>query len=346
MAYERVQEAWRVSERAEDSLWNLTQPYSQASIDQAEATLVLAKDRLTKAKEDWEKWENNSNEVLVANFKAKLAEAQLSKDQAESRLYALTGSPAAYTITNYEADLEVAKTNYANAQKDYEELLLGPGAVEIEAAEARIIAAQISLDSMYIKAPFSGMITDVDILVGDEVNVGAVAFRIDDFSQYVVDVNISEVDINKISVGQNVVITFDAIFAAEYQGVVYEVGQVGFNLQGVVYFEIAIVISNPDELVKPGMTSGVYITVEELNDVLVVPNRAVRIDDGDRIVYVLDGEEIVIKKVILGASADAYSEVISGELVVGDLFILNPPTNFLFGPSGGPGFMGMGGQYV
>jgi HlyD family secretion protein len=305
--------------------------------------LVLAKDRLTKAKEDWERWENNSNEVLVANFKAKLAEAQLSKDNAESRLYALTGSPAAYTIANYEADLEVAKTNYANVQKDYDELLLGPGAVEIEAAEARIIAAQITLDSMYIKAPFSGTITDVDILVGDEVNMGAVAFRMDDFSQYVVDVNISEVDINKITEGQDVVITFDAIFAAEYQGSVSEVGQVGFNLQGVVYFEIAIVISNPDELVKPGMTSGVYITVEELNDVMVVPNRAVRIDDGDRIVYVLEDGEIVMKKIILGASADAYSEVVSGELVVGDLVILNPPTNSLFGLGGGGGFRGMGG---
>ena len=343
MANERLQEAWKVFEYAEDNLWNLNQPYSQAKIDQAQANLVLAKDAVGKARDQYEKFENSGNDILIASLKVALANAEISQASVENTLYIYSHGPTEYTIANYEADLEVARTNYEAAQNAYDEILLGPSQDEIDAAEARITAAEMTLDQMFISAPFAGTITDIDILPGDNVNMGSAAFRIDDFSQYIVDVNISEVDINRITAGQEVSLTFDAILNNDYQGAVYKVGQVGMNVQGVIYFEVSIVVANPDEFVKPGMTSGVYITVEKLNDVLVVPNRAVRIDDGDRIVYVLEDEDIVMKKVILGASADAYSEVVSGELVVGDLVILNPPTS-IFDLSDGPmgGFGGAG----
>lgn len=343
IAYERVQEAWKTLEYAEDNLWNLLQPSKQANIDRAEANLVLANERVEKAQQDYDRWENSGNEVLVASMKAALAEAQLAQDSAENTLYVYTHGPSEYTIANYEADLEVARTNYESVQENYDEILLGANNKEIEAAEARVTAAEITLDQMYIRAPFDGTITDIDILVGDDVNVGTMAFRIDDFSHYLVDVNISEIDINRIHAGQDVSLTFDAINDALYEGSVLEVGQVGFEAQGVVFFEITIELLNPNELIKPGMTSGAYITVDKLDDVLIVSNRAVRVENGDRIVYILEGDEILMKVVVLGASADTYSEVVSGELEVGDLVILNPPTSiFNFSEGGMSGFRGMG----
>ncbi len=340
IAYERVQEAWKTLEYAEDNLWNLLQPYKQASIDQAEANLVLANERVEKAQADYDRWENSGNEVLIATMKAALAEAQLAQDSAENTLYVYTHGPSEYTIANYEADLEVARTNYEAAQENYDEILLGADNKQVEAAEARVTAAEITLEQMYIRAPFDGTITDIDILVGDEVNVGTMAFRLDDFSHYLVDVNISEIDINRIQPGQDVSLTFDAINDGIYEGLVLEVGQVGFQVQGVVYFEITIELLNPNDLVKPGMTSGAFITVEKLDDILIVSNRAVRSEDGDRVVYILEGDEILMKVVVLGASADTYSEVISGELEVGDLVILNPPTSLF--DNGMSGFRGMG----
>ena len=79
------------------------------------------------------------------------------------------------------------------------------------------------------------------------------------------------------------------------------------------------VIIDPDENVKPGMTAAVNIVVNQLDDVLLIPNRAVRIKDGERVVYVLiDGKPTAVE-ITLGASSDTMSEVIDGDLKVGDL---------------------------
>jgi HlyD family secretion protein len=84
------------------------------------------------------------------------------------------------------------------------------------------------------------------------------------------------------------------------------------------------------------MTAGVNIVVEELQDVLLVPNRAVRLVDGERVVYVLENGQAVKKDIRLGSSSDAQSIVAGGDVAQGDLIILNPPVEF--GPGGPGGF--------
>ena len=73
------------------------------------------------------------------------------------------------------------------------------------------------------------------------------------------------------------------------------------------------------------MTAAVTITVKEVNDALLVPNRAVRAVNGQRVIYVLKDDQAVAVNVRLGAIADANSEVVGGDLKAGDLIILNPP---------------------
>jgi HlyD family secretion protein len=94
-------------------------------------------------------------------------------------------------------------------------------------------------------------------------------------------------------------------------------------------------LTNPDEFVRPGMTAAVNILVREVKDVLLVPNRAVRVVDGQRVVYVLKNGLPEMVKIRLGATSDTFSEVINGDLKVGDLIVLNPPTTFSR-PMGGP----------
>jgi HlyD family secretion protein len=87
------------------------------------------------------------------------------------------------------------------------------------------------------------------------------------------------------------------------------------------------------------MTAAVTVTVSELSDVLLVPNRAVRSLDEDRVVYVLRSGASVPVQVRLGRSSDTFSQVLEGDLKEGDLIVLNPQTDFQFGPGGqgGPG---------
>jgi HlyD family secretion protein len=114
----------------------------------------------------------------------------------------------------------------------------------------------------------------------------------------------------------------------------------------VVNFTVTVQLDNTDSAVKPGMTAAVTITVKQLDGVLLVPNRAVRLVNNQRVVYVLRNGQSQEIPITLGASAETMSEVLSGDLKEGDLVILNPPSN-LFNqrngpPSGGNGPFGGG----
>ena len=91
----------------------------------------------------------------------------------------------------------------------------------------------------------------------------------------------------------------------------------------------------PTLAVKPGMTAAVNIVVQELQDVLLVPNRAVRLVEGERVVYLLVDGQAVKKEIRLGSSSDTVSIVAGGDFKEGDMVILNPPVEFGPGRPGG-----------
>jgi HlyD family secretion protein len=150
-----------------------------------------------------------------------------------------------------------------------------------------------------------------------------------------VDVSVSEVDISRIKPGQEATITLDAVSGVTYPGKVTEVAKVAEVVQGVANFKVTAQLTQPDENVLPGMTAAVNIIVDNLENVLLLPNRAVRLEDGKRIVYVLRNGKPEKVNVTIGVSSDTYSEIIDSGLKLGDLIIVNPPQNF-FSPQGGP----------
>lgn len=230
-------------------------------------------------------------------------------------------------IVEAENDLALKKAQLEEAQRTYDRLT-GGNAAEIAAAQARVDAAQATRNLARVIAPFAGTVTEAHILPGDQVSAGQTAFRVDNLSSLLVDVKVSEVDINNVSVGQPVTLTFDAILGKDYHGEVAEVTQAGTVEEGVVNFTVTVELTDADSAVKPGMTAAVNIVVEELQDVLLVPNRAVRLVDGERVVYILVDGQPVKKEIRLGSSSDTMSVVASGDLKAGDVIILNPPADF------------------
>ncbi|HQV64228.1 MAG TPA: efflux RND transporter periplasmic adaptor subunit [Anaerolineales bacterium] len=230
------------------------------------------------------------------------------------------------TIADADEDLALKEAQLNDARRRYERLKDGADPAEVSAAEARIAAAQSTLNLAFIAAPFDGTITQAEPAVGDQASTGAVAFRVDDLSHLLVDVQVSEVDINTLSIGQTAALTFDAILGKEYHGEIAEVGQAGDNVQGVVNFTVTIELTDADELVKPGMTAAVNIVVQEVKDVVLVPNRAVRLVDAERVVFVLVNGIPQQVKVELGSSSDTMSVLVGGDLKEGDEIILNPPS--------------------
>lgn len=237
-------------------------------------------------------------------------------------------------IIEAENDLALKKAKLDEAQRTYDRLTSGNTA-EIEAAESRVEAAKATINLARVISPFAGTVTESHTLPGDQVSAGATAFRIDNLSSLLVDVKVSEVDINSVSIGQPVTLTFDAILGKDYHGEIVEVTQAGTVESGVVNFTVTVELTDADSAVKPGMTAAVNIVVEELQDVLLVPNRAVRLVDGERVVYILVDGQPVKKDIRLGSSSDTMSIVAGGDVKEGDTIILNPPVEFGPGRPGG-----------
>lgn len=229
------------------------------------------------------------------------------------------------TIEQSLAALNLARAQQADAAREMERLKNGPTADDIAAAQARVAAAQAAINLAKVIAPFNGTITRALPQTGDIVSASQAAFRVDDLSQMMVDLQISEVDINSVVVGQSVSISMDAVPGKTYQGVVSSVNLSAAGGQGGANYKVSVTLSAPDEQVKPGMTATVAITTKNVGDALLVPNSAVRMVAGQHVVFVLKQGQPVPVNIRLGATADQNSQVVGGDLKEGDPIILNPP---------------------
>ena len=318
-----------------------------ASLDKASLnqSIILAESDLTSAQKALEDLLNSDTSRAEALRTLDKAEAAYEKaynwriqlngkidikdyyyDNGVLKVKEYRGLASAETIADADEDLALKEAQLNDARRKYERLKDGADPAEVSAAEARIAAAQSTLNLAFIAAPFDGTVTQAEPAVGDQASTGAVAFRVDDLSHLLVDVQVSEVDINTLSIGQTAALTFDAILGKEYHGEIAEVGQAGDNVQGVVNFTVTIELTDADELVKPGMTAAVNIVVQEVKDVVLVPNRAVRLVDAERVVFVLVNGIPQQVKVELGSSSDTMSVLVGGDLKEGDEIILNPPS--------------------
>jgi len=335
VALVQAQDALETAENRRES-----KDYQRASvdtIDAARASYTLAQDEVTQMEaifnmvKDLPETDPNRASALAA-----LAGARQASDRALAQLNYLLSMPDELEVAIADANLLLAQANLEAAQREWDRLKDGPDPDDISAAEAQITAIQATLAMNHLEAPFNGTVTEVNSAVGDEVSPGTISFRIDDLSHLLVDVKVPEVDINRILVGQIARLSFDAIQDVEYTGQVVEVAQVGTTGQGGVDFAVTIELIDADANVRSGMTAAVNIIINQLNGVMLVPNRAIRNRDGKMVVYILQDNMPVQVVIEVGASSDTYSEVISGDLQVGDLIILNPPVDFAAGGS----FMG------
>jgi HlyD family secretion protein len=257
-----------------------------------------------------------------------LSTARQKRDSVLRNLNWYLGEPTDIDQAIIDAEVAIAEANLLEAERQWERLKDGPNRDDIAAAEARIEAAQANINLARITAPFSGTVSEIKIKPGDQVAPGTPVIQLADLTALMVDVDISEIDINDIEVGQRASLTFDAVMDRQYAGEVVEVGLVGRNVQGIVNFSVVVRLLNPDDAIHPGLTAAVSIVTNQIEDALRVPNRAVRVRNGERVVYVLREGTPEMTPVELGASSELYSEVLSGDIREGDRIVLNPPAEF------------------
>ncbi|OGO18538.1 MAG: hypothetical protein A2Z14_19195, partial [Chloroflexi bacterium RBG_16_48_8] len=221
--------------------WYVQQEGNRASgetIAAAEANLVLAQKQVDDAQDEYSKYSGRSEDDPARAFaRSNLAAARQKRDSILRNLNWYLGYPSEIEQAILEAELEVARANLREAESALQKIENGPDPDDVTAAEARIAAAKTNLALSSIEAPFSGTVTAVEIKPGDSVSPGQPVLQLADLSSLFVDVDTSEVDVNKVKVGQEVRITFDADLEREYKGEIIEVGLIGSNVQGVVNFK-------------------------------------------------------------------------------------------------------------
>ncbi len=268
------------------------------------------------------------------------AEARYQEDRAEQNLQSLYDqiaegeSVSDITLERYESAKALATAQRVYAEQVYQQWQEGQPP-ELARLDAQIAALEATLDTARLLAPFDGVVSQVGTPVGVPVQPGLFAVQIDDLSILWLDADISEFDIPALEVGQEAEVVFDGLPYHTFTAQVAEIAVTGTPdpASGTMNFTVRLRLNNPDERIRPGMTAAVTIFTQSYNDVLLLPNRAIRVIDGRPTVYVLRGGQPEPVPVRVGASSGEFSVLVEGDLHEGDRIVLNPPSQGgLFGP--------------
>lgn len=192
----------------------------------------------------------------------------------------------------------------------------------LRSAEISMQNQQDNMSNYTITSPISGTIIEKDAKQGDALTSGSTLCVIYDLSYLEMVINVDELQIGALSVGQKVQITADAVGDKTYVGTVTRVSMKGSSSGGTTTYPITIRIDNTDGL-RPGMNANAEIVVAEANNALVVPNAAVirggyvlvskKSPSAANAVEDMDAPEgYVYVKVETGVSDDSYTEIKSG----------------------------------
>lgn len=280
---------------------------------------------------------------LIQFYKDKLTERNLKPqalvDTHLSSLNSYTGTTNSYllnllssqqsikdskeAITSAERSIEEKSLSLAKIKAGPDDLDIRAKKIAIQQKEDALLTAKQALADHYIRAPFSGIAAKVNAKKGDSVSSGTSLVTVIT-KQKLAEISLNEVDIAKVKVGQKVTLTFDAIEGFSITGEVAEVDTLGTVTQGVITYNVKVGFDTQDERVKSGMSISAAIITEMKQDVLVVPNSAVK-SNGEQYVLVLENNVPRNQTVEVGLSNDTMTEITSG-LKEGDTVVTQTTT--------------------
>lgn len=241
----------------------------------------------------------------VTRIEVNLAESrrdlQRKEELVERKFIAVAERDRAMALVRaQEQELNTAKAtlDVASAQVRNSEAV-------VRQREAALRAAQVDLDRAVIRSPVDGVVIKRSVDAGQTVAASlqapelfVIARNLRDMQ---VDASIDETDIGRIRVGQKATFTVDAHPGRRFEGTVSQLRMAATNVQNVITYNVIVTFSNPEGLLMPGMTANVRVATESRDDVLKVPNAALRL----RIAGLTDAAEPAVAPAGVAANAAA-----------------------------------------
>lgn len=228
-----------------------------------------------------------------------------------------------------DAQVAAARAQVAQAQASLDRLsgddrTLQLAVAQLRQAELNLELARTRLERATLIAPFDGTVAEVNIVVGQTTAGGLQpAMVLADLTAFHIDVGVDEIDVGKLSEGQKVQLSVDALPGVPITGVVDRIAPTARENAGVVSYTVTVVVDPTDAPIRAGMSAIVEIITDVRDDVLVIPNRFIRIDrnTGRAYVNVKRGDQVEEVEIITGLRNDAQSEVLQG-LREGEVLII------------------------
>ncbi|MEJ2749218.1 MAG: efflux RND transporter periplasmic adaptor subunit, partial [Anaerolineae bacterium] len=231
-----------------------------------------------------------------------------------------------------QGNVAAAEANLARAQAAFDRMQESPTEDElaildaqVASAETNLALAQLRLEQSMIVAPIDGTVANVLIHAGEQASPGAPAISVVNENAFHINVNVDEIDIDQVSVGQEVEVTLDALPDAVLTGTISDISPTSASAGGVVTYLVTInIVTDEGVTLRPGMSANASIVVQEVDNVLIVPNWAVRLDRETGNAYVLQkmADGTVAETIVeTGLRNEQSSEVLSG-LQAGDVVVV------------------------
>ena len=228
-------------------------------------------------------------------------------------------------------DLDLAEKEYKNAiaQLDLQK-------ATVQQAQAQLESAETELQYTRIVSPIDGIVVSKEVEVGQTVAASfqtpTLFYVAEDLEKMQIETSVVEADIAKVATGQRVEFSVDSFPDEIFEGVVTQVRNKAITTSNVVTYQVIIEVSNKDLKLKPGMTANVEIITADKKGILTVPNKALRFymtdESGktqrykDKGVWLLKNGKPERISVTIGISDDENTEILSGNLKIGDKVII------------------------
>jgi len=319
-------------------------------ITSVDANVISAQSDLITAQKDLEDLLSNSDKDL-AQAVIDLKDAQDAYDKAEKYLHYLQTSKKvpqtetrAYTetksnswmyvyktkvyrapapqdwIIEAENDLALKKGELQEAQYTYDRLKDGPNAQDVTAAQAKVDAAQATVDTMSIIAPFDGEVLYVESQPGDVVTTTTSAADIANLNHLYIETQVDESDIAHVKVGNPITATLDAVSDLTLTGKVAAINPVGEKNSGIVKYTVRVDVDKvaKDVSLPLGATANVTIQVKPATTALAVPTNFVQSDSKGEYVLVLQADGSTKRVDVVSATVVGDLVVVTGDLKEGE----------------------------
>jgi HlyD family secretion protein len=220
---------------------------------------------------------------LVANrdlASATLKAREASVRQAEATLAETTSSLERARTLESKGVSSTQTLETAKAAADRAEAALGVARADLEVAKANLAISETDLEKSEIRSPIDGVVLDRAIEPGQIVAASfsaPVLFTIaEDLSEMELQVDIDEADMASVKTGDEATFSVEAYRERDFPATIAEIRYLPETVEGVVTYKAVLSVDNSDLALRPGMTATAEISVEEVEDALLVPNAALR----------------------------------------------------------------------